>query len=134
MGILFLCKSNVFRSQMAEAFFNKYSKNSKAESAALIKSQDKMHKFVVRAMKEKGIDISKNISKKVTTKMINKADLIILIDPELKESFHINKKVEVWNIPDVVAKETDEYLYSEFIKARDIIEKKVRELITKIDR
>lgn len=118
---------------MAEAFFNKYSKKNKAESAALIKPQDKMHVLVIRAMEEKGVDISNNKSKKVSDDMIKEADIIILMNPVLKEFIKLNKKIEVWNIPDVIAKETDEHLYPEFVKARDVIENKVKELIARID-
>lgn len=131
MKILFLCGSNVSRSQMAEALFNKYSKKNKAESAALIKSQDKMHSLVVKAMKEKDIDISKKISKQVTKEMIDEADLIILMDSSLKLEIK-NKKIEVWNIPETIAKETDIHLYPEFVKARDMIEDKIKELVRRI--
>lgn len=129
MKVLFLCSSNVFRSQIAEAFFNKYSKNSRAESAALIKPQNKMHPFVIKAMKEENIDISKNKSKKVTDKMIDSADLIVLLNPDLKQYFNKNKKTLIWDIPDIVAKETDEHLYPEFIKTRNLIKGKIKELI-----
>ncbi len=58
MKVLFLCSSNIFRSQMAEAFFNTYAKKHHSESAALHTPQNNMHALVVRAMKEKGIEIS----------------------------------------------------------------------------
>ena len=134
MNVLFLCKSNVTRSQIAEAFFNKYSKIDNAESSAIIKPQEKMHRLVVRAMNEKGIDISKNISKKVTKKMINEADIIILMNPDLKNLIKINKKVKIWNIPDVISREEDEHIYSEFVKIREMIEEKVKELLIRISR
>ena len=35
MNILFVCKSNINRSQIAEAFFNEFSKNHKAISAGI---------------------------------------------------------------------------------------------------
>jgi len=136
MKVLFLCSANVFRSQIAEAFFNKYSKKHKAKSAALIKPQDKMHKLVIRAMKEKEIDINKNISKKATLEIIEKADLIILMNPDLKKHFrniNKNKKIIIWNIPDLVAKETDEHLYPKIIEIRNLIEQKIKELINRIE-
>jgi arsenate reductase (thioredoxin) len=132
MKVLFLCKSNVTRSQMAEAFFNKYSKQDKAQSAALIKAQEKMHELVVRAMAEKGINVRNNKSKMVTKIMIEEADIVVLMNPDLKSLYKFNKKIEIWHIPDVVADEDDEGAYPQFIKVRDIIEEKVRELILKI--
>ncbi len=124
---------------MAEAFFNKYSKKHKAESGALIKPQDKMHALVVRAIGEEGIDIKENKSKKFTKDMLDNADVIVLMNPNLNR--HIrdlkdlkpNMKIETWDIPDVIAKETDEHLYPEFVKARNIIKDKIIELIKQLD-
>ncbi|MFH1501256.1 MAG: low molecular weight phosphatase family protein [archaeon] len=133
MKILFLCWSNVFRSQMAEAFFEKYNKNTrwKVESAAIVAPHEKMHALVVKAMAEVGIDLSKKKSKKVTKEMLDSADRIILMSPDLQEL--LNEKyrgeVETWNIPEIKAKETELSKYSEFLQARDIIEKKVKELV-----
>ncbi len=134
MNILFLCNSNITRSQIAEGFLNKYSKKHREESAALIKSQDKMHPLVIKAMKGKGIDISKNKSKKLTKDMIDKADLIILMSSDLRKHLDTNKRIEIWNIPDVVARETDNHLYPEFVKTRDMIENKVKGLLKRIDK
>ena len=55
--ILFVCIHNSARSQMAEAFLNKYGKNKYiAESAGL--EPGKMNPNVVRVMQEVGIDLS----------------------------------------------------------------------------
>ena len=139
MNILFLCSSNVFRSQMAEAFFNNLSKSHTAKSAALIKPQDKMHKLVVKAMKEEGIDISRNKSKMVTKEMLKQADVIILISKNLepalnnyKNILNDNVKIEAWDIPDVVAAETDGHLYPEFVNALGIIKQKIKTLINSL--
>ncbi|MEK6846949.1 MAG: hypothetical protein AABY16_02175 [Nanoarchaeota archaeon] len=137
MRILFLCSSNIFRSQMAESFFNKLAKKHKAQSAALIKTQDKMHRLVVRAMSEINIDITKNKSKKVTEDMLKEADIVVLMSKDLNQLLDKSKlkkgaKVEYWNIPDVIAAETDEQKYHEFLKAREIIKEKVKTLINSL--
>lgn len=117
---------------MAEAFFNQYAKHSKAESAALHAPQNNMHALVVRAMQEKGIDISKKRSKKITQEIINRAGLIVLMHSDLKSYLNTEKPIEVWDIPDLIIGEKDEHLYPEVIKRRDNIEKKVEELITRL--
>jgi arsenate reductase len=63
-NILFVCIHNSARSQMAEAFL-KQTGNGKfvAESAGIEKG--KLNPYVVRAMHEVGIDISKNETKEV---------------------------------------------------------------------
>lgn len=62
--VLFLCIHNSARSQMAEAFLNKYG-NGKfiAESAGL--EAGNLNPLVVDAMKEEGIDISGNTTNSV---------------------------------------------------------------------
>ena len=139
MNILFLCSSNIFRSQMAEAFFNRFSKEHRAESAALVKPQEKMHALIIRAMKEEGVDISQNKSKKLQEEMLRKADVVVFMNKNLtcfldslKPNLKLRAKIEFWDIPDVIAKETDEHLYSEFVKSREIIKEKVSNLLREI--
>ncbi len=62
--VLFICVHNSARSQMAEAFLNKYGGgNFIAESAGL--EPGMLNPIVVEAMKEVGIDISTNETKSV---------------------------------------------------------------------
>lgn len=62
--VLFVCVHNSARSQMAEAFLKKYgSDRFEVESAGL--EQGKLNPVVVEAMKEAGIDISQNKTKRV---------------------------------------------------------------------
>jgi arsenate reductase (thioredoxin) len=64
MKVLFLCVHNSARSQMAEAFLAKYGEGRfEVESAGL--EPGKLNPFVVRAMGEVGIDISRNPTKSV---------------------------------------------------------------------
>jgi protein-tyrosine phosphatase len=141
MKVLFLCCSNVNRSQMAESFFNYYSKNNNAESAALVKPQDKMHRLVINAMKEEEIDISDNKSKKVSDDMLKNADVVVFMNRDLEPYLNDLRKnlkkdceIEFWNIPDISAKETDDHLYPDFIKARKTIKKEVLNLIERINK
>ena len=75
--VLFVCVENAGRSQMAEAFANKYGEGRLVASSAGIKLADKVNPTVAEAMKEKGIDISKNKPKLLTIKMSDEADLVI---------------------------------------------------------
>ncbi len=62
--VLFVCIHNSARSQMAEAFVNKYGDGKiAAESAGL--EPGNLNPIVVEAMQEVGIDISKNLTKSV---------------------------------------------------------------------
>jgi arsenate reductase len=62
--ILFVCIHNSARSQMAEAFVNRYcSEHFEAESAGI--EPGKLNPIVIEAMAEDGIDISRNATKSV---------------------------------------------------------------------
>jgi arsenate reductase (thioredoxin) len=75
--ILFVCVENAGRSQMAEAFANKYGKDKVIASSAGNKPSDKVNAVVLEVLKEKGIDISMNKPKLITAKMAMDSDLIV---------------------------------------------------------
>ncbi len=75
--ILFVCVENAGRSQMAEAFANKYGKDRIIASSAGNKPAEKVNLAVVEVMKETGIDISQNKPKLITFQMAQEPDLIV---------------------------------------------------------
>lgn len=105
-NILFICKHNVFRSQVAEAYFNQINKNEhlKATSGGLFAGHH-LEKWQVEKAKELGVDM-KGESKNITTEILKKQDLIIIVADNVPRDI-IDKNVydgEVmdWNIPDVI--------------------------------
>jgi arsenate reductase (thioredoxin) len=76
-NILFVCVENAGRSQMAEAFAKKYGEGKITASSAGNKPAEKINPTVVEAMAERGIDISKNIPRLITAKIVKQADLIV---------------------------------------------------------
>jgi len=75
--ILFVCVENAGRSQMAEAFAKKFGADRFIASSAGNKPAEKINPIVVEAMREKGIDISGNKPKLITSQMAYDADLIV---------------------------------------------------------
>ena len=75
--ILFVCVENAGRSQMAEAFANKFGKDKFEVFSAGNKPAINVNPVVVEAMKEVGIDISNNKPKLLTAKMALDVDLIV---------------------------------------------------------
>jgi len=58
--ILFVCVGNSGRSQIAEAFFNHYAQGKAKAISAGTEPAPSVSRTVVEAMREVGIDISKN--------------------------------------------------------------------------
>lgn len=106
MNILFLCKSNSTLSQMAEGLAKaKFSDKASFESAGAAPLKLKPEPFAIEAMKEIGIDISRNYSKgydKLPLKFIVKTDYIITIcsDDSCPDMASRTAKKITWKISD----------------------------------
>ena len=121
--ILFVCVENAGRSQMAEAFANKYGKDKFAVSSAGNKPADKVNPMVVEALKEKGIDISMNKPKLLTFRMAQDADLIVTMgcnDNGICPGPFFKPTID-WKLEDPKGKPIEKVR-----EIRDEIEKKVR--------
>jgi protein-tyrosine-phosphatase len=133
--ILFLCVHNTFRSQIAEAYFNKFAKERgikwQAKSAGFLKAEKVNEKAIV-LMKEEGIDISDKKPKLMTEEMIKSADKIVVVCQECEElglciNLPTNKNIEHWRLPNPAEMELE--------KAREIrnqIKEKVLGLIKEL--
>jgi len=77
--ILFLCVQNAARSQMAEGFFNALARGKAVAKSAGDKPAVTVNPLAVQVMKEVGIDISRNKPKKVTTEIVEEADIVVLM-------------------------------------------------------
>lgn len=126
MSVLFVCVENAGRSQMAEGFAHRM--GLPAHSAGTIPSS-RINPVVVEAMKEKGLDISSNEPKTLTTKMINDADLVVTMGCSVEEACpkpmlaQMQKKLVDWDLEDPKGKPIEK------VRAiRDEIERRVAEL------
>lgn len=84
MQVLFICKYNAGRSRMAEAFFNRFSKNDKACSAGIGDYPKSFFAKIglwgtIRVMKEVGIAIPKELGRGVTQEDVDRSDLIVIL-------------------------------------------------------
>lgn len=84
---LFICNENIGRSQMAEAFCNHKFNGIVSISAGIINSSHKYGGYprpdVIQVMREIGINVSKQKIKKVSKKLLEKAEeIIVLCDKE----------------------------------------------------
>ena len=123
--ILFVCVENAGRSQMAEGFFRKYAPKGYEPVSAGTKPTPEINPIVVEAMKEVGIDLTRQKPKLLTNEMINDSILSVnmgCMDKTECPALFMNNSVD-WNIEDPKGKSLDHVR-----KIRDNIEQKVREI------
>ena len=85
MKILILCTGNSCRSQMAQGFLKSFDDKIEVESAGT-QPASKVNSKAVIAMKESGIDISKNSPKSVDNFLNDEWDYVITVCDTAKET------------------------------------------------
>jgi arsenate reductase len=123
MTVLFLCRQNAGRSQMAQAFFEQAAPEYAAVSGGSSPAAA-VHPIVIDAMREVGIDLVGRKPRKVDAEMLARADVVISMgcdDPALCD--YPGRKVEDWGIPDPSGKPIDEVR-----RIRDLLRARVEEL------
>jgi len=123
--ILFVCKENACRSQMASAFTRYYAgDNIEVESAGSTPAQE-INPIMEDVMKEKGIDMAFHKPKSLEeTARFEKPDLIISMGCEETCQFFPGISNEEWDLPDPSGKPI-----AFMRQTRDEIEKRVSKLI-----
>jgi protein-tyrosine-phosphatase len=128
--ILFVCIENAGRSQMAEGFFKKYAPSRFKTVSAGTKPAYQLNPIVVKAMKEVGIDISKQKSKELTDEMIRDSYKVVnmgCMDKNFCPTIFVPKVIE-WNLEDPKWKSI-----AEVREIRDEIEKRIKEFVSTLE-
>ncbi len=127
--VLFVCVENAGRSQMAEAFANRYGKGKIVASSAGVKLAERVNPLVIEAMKEKGIDISTNKPRLLTVEMAKEADQVITMGCSVQQfcPAPLVKNVIDWNLEDPKDKPIQKVR-----EIRDEIERSVLTLLAEI--
>ena len=122
--ILFVCVENSNRSQMAEAFAKIHGGAAIIAHSAGSRPSGKVNPRAVQFMKEIGYDLSTHASKSLET--FNHTDIDVAVTMGCGDECPLvrARRREVWNIPDP-KNLSDE----EFRATRDLIERRVKELI-----
>jgi len=132
MNILFICRHNVFRSRIAEAYFKKINKNKNihASSAGLFKGTNFSRAQKQIAKKLNLFPVSK--PKPLSVKLLKKQNLTIIVADDIPlylfDNKDYNKKVIQWKIPDVLDNRPKQVK-----KTAVLIKKKVEELVKKLE-
>ena len=132
MDILFVCRGNTARSQIAEALFRSFPKNSchrassvgtKVENPEQLVGERSVTEHLIECMNELHFDIRDNERTQITPEMVERADkIIVMAEPEtLPEYLRESDKVEHWDVPDPKKKP-----YEEHRRVRDVIMERVK--------
>jgi len=129
-NVLFVCVENAGRSQMAESFFKKFTKDRfNVISAGTVPSKN-LNPIVVQVMKEIGIDMTSQSPKTISNSMIDNSFKTVnmgCMDKESCPALFVKDVIE-WNIQDPKEKTIEEVR-----KIRDQIKSEVLNLIASID-
>jgi len=130
--VMFVCTGNSARSQMAEGFAKHLGRGRvEAWSAGVEPSQ--LNPCAVRAMQEKGIDISGQHSKAFDWDLARQMDVVVTVCGHANESCPVlppEVKRLHWPLEDpAAATGTDAEILATFRRIRDQVESRVTELL-----
>jgi arsenate reductase (thioredoxin) len=126
--ILFVCVQNAGRSQMAEGFFRKYAPEDYEPLSAGTKPTSEVNPLAIEAMKEVGIDISKQRPKDITEDTMRNSKIVNMgcMEKDWCPTMFLPNLVD-WGIEDPKGKSIENVR-----EIRDEIEVRVKDLSTKL--
>ena len=129
-NILFVCTENAGRSQMAEAFFKKFSKCNYDVTSAGTTPSETLNSTVVMVMKEIGIDIIEQKPKLLSNSMVENSVKTVnmgCMDKQNCPALFV-RDIDNWNIPDPKNQSIEDVR-----KIRDQIKSNVLKLIASLE-
>lgn len=118
--VLFVCRHNTGRSQMAEAYLRAFAGDDVEVASAGTEAADMPNAGVVRAMAEDGIDISRARPKLIDERVASRADRIVTMGCDVQGVPRID---DDWGLPDP-KDQTPERVR----EIRDLVKKKAQQL------
>lgn len=141
MKILFVCRGNAGRSQMAEALFKTLNDKHEIRSAGTqvvnkegeskggqkLKDLSDAEKIII-PLKEKGVDVSEYVRTQINPDMVEWADkIVVMAEPEtIPDYLSVSDKIEYWNVKDPKGTSMEEH-----VQTVDQIEGLVKDFIYK---
>ncbi len=122
--VLFVCVHNAGRSQMAAALLSHHAQDRVAVRSAGSAPADQINPAVVQAMTELGIDLSREVPKKLATDDVAISDVVITMGCGDSCPIYPGKRYEDWTITDPAGKGVDEVRL-----IRDEIDARVQRLL-----
>jgi arsenate reductase len=126
--LLFVCVENSCRSQIAEAFARIHGKGKLEIYSAGSRPSGKVNPKAIESMREVGYDLAKHDSKSLAEIPAAEYDFVVTMGCGDECPYIQAKHREDWNIQDPKNLPPDQ-----FQKIRDEIEKKVKEVLSRIE-
>jgi arsenate reductase len=126
--VLFVCTHNAGRSQMAAAMLNREASGRVRVTSAGSQPAEHLNPAVVQAMAEIGIDISREIPKRLTTDQVQAADIVVTMGCDDACPVYSGKRYVDWDLPDPAGRDLDGVR-----PIRDDIARHVRDLLTSLN-
>jgi arsenate reductase (thioredoxin) len=125
--VLFVCVHNAGRSQMAAGLLDHRSQGAVRVRSAGSAPASEINPAVVQVMAEIGIDVSKELPKRLTDEAVRAADVVITMGCGDACPVFPGKRYLDWELPDPAGRSVDE------VRAiRDQIDARVRALIAEL--
>ncbi|AIJ23163.1 arsenate reductase ArsC [Amycolatopsis methanolica] len=125
--VLFVCVHNAGRSQMAAALLGHHAAGRVTVRSAGSAPADTINPAVVEAMREIGLDLSKEFPKPLTTEAVRAADVVITMGCGDACPVFPGKRYLDWRLEDPAGKDVDAVR-----PIRDDIDRRVRALLAEL--
>jgi len=125
--VLFVCVHNAGRSQMAAAFMAHHGRGRVVVRSAGSAPAEHVNPAVVAAMAELGIDVSREVPKKLLTDDVAASDVVITMGCGDACPVFPGKRYEDWSLPDPAGQGVEAVR-----PIRDDIERRVRQLLAEL--
>ena len=126
-NVLFLCVHNAGRSQMAAALLEHHGRGRVRVRSAGSAPAEQVNPAVVEVMDEFGIDVSREVPRKLLTEDVAASDVVVTMGCGDACPIFPGKRYEDWELSDPAGKGPDE------VRAvRDEIDRRVRQLLEEL--
>ncbi|HEX2241303.1 MAG TPA: arsenate reductase ArsC [Actinomycetota bacterium] len=125
--VLFVCRQNAGRSQMAAALLERAARGSVMIGSAGTTPADQIHAGVRDAMAEIGIDLSKESPKALSDEAVREADVVVTMGCGDACPVYPGKRYLDWELDDPAGKSAEEVR-----PIRDEIERRVQALLREL--
>ena len=126
--VLFVCVHNAGRSQMAAGLLDRYAEGRVHVRSAGSTPAEEVNPAVVEAMKEVGVDLSREFPKPLTDEFVRAADVVITMGCGDACPIYPGKRYEDWELDDPAGQSVDAVR-----PIRDEIEQRVRGLLASLN-